>query len=110
MIEHNYNIIIIIIVVVAGVVVVVVVVVIIIIIIILYVSDAFTEQPRTEEKQTSLTAAKDRAQLTATTCQWCMCLKTGDISCPLSFHLALSHTVCIARATLVFTTPTRLAK
>ena len=25
------------------------------------------EQPRTEEKQTSLTAAKDRAQLTATT-------------------------------------------
>ena len=37
------------------------------IIIIIYVSDAFTEQPRTEEKHTSLTAAKDRAQLTATT-------------------------------------------
>ena len=40
---------------------------IIIIIIFKYVSGAFTEQPRTEEKQTSLTAAKDRAELTATT-------------------------------------------
>ena len=67
MIEHNYIIIIIIIVVVADVVVVVVIIIIIIIVIILYVSDAFTEQPRKEEKQTSLTAAKDRAQLTATT-------------------------------------------
>ena len=33
-------------------------------------------------------------------------LKTGDNSCPLSFHLTLIHTVRIARATPVFTTPT----